>query len=243
MKEQLAFERCHSFVNLHLQPRSGQVAYEPEPPCRAVTISRQAGCGAAAVAQKLADYLQPLTPEDQSPWTVYDRNLVQRVLEEHHLAAPVGKFLSEKWRSEFSDTLDELFGLHPPSWILVRRIAETVLRLVRMGNVIVIGRGANVVTAEIKSVFHVRLVASLEARIKRIQETDKLSRKAALAFIEREDRGRGKYLKHYYNKDIDDPLLYHLVINTDLVPYDMAARMIGDAVIERMRVHRGGVAG
>jgi len=236
MNEQLAFERCHSFVNLHLQPRSGQIVREPEPPCRAVTISRQAGCGAAVVTQKLADYLQPLTPEDQSPWTVFDRNLVQRVLEEHHLASPVGKFMSEAWDSEFSDTLDELFGLHPPSLILIRQIADTVLRLVKMGNVIIIGRGANVVTAEVKSVFHVRLVASLETRVKRIQETNKLSRKDALTFVEREDRGRGKYLKHFYKKDIDDPLLYHLFINTDLIPYDMAARMIGDAVIERMRV-------
>ena len=29
-----------------------------------------------------------------------------------------------------------------------------------------------------------------------------------------------------HNKDVDDPLLYHLVINTDLVPFDEAARMI-----------------
>jgi hypothetical protein len=28
-------------------------------------------------------------------------------------------------------------------------------------------------------------------------------------------------------------LLYHLVINTDLVPYEEAARIIADAVVER----------
>jgi hypothetical protein len=30
--------------------------------------------------------------------------------------------------------------------------------------------------------------------------------------------------------DINDPLLYHLVINTGLVGYDAAAKLIGDAV-------------
>jgi len=35
-----------------------------------------------------------------------------------------------------------------------------------------------------------------------------------LEFIQREDRGRKRYLRKHYQKDIDDPLPYHLVINT-----------------------------
>jgi cytidylate kinase len=49
----------------------------------------------------------------------------------------------------------------------------------------------------------------------------------------REDRGRKRYLKRYFDTDLDDPMLYHLVINTDLVPYEEAARIIADAVLER----------
>ena len=41
-------------------------------------------------------------------------------------------------------------------------------------------------------------------------------------------------MARYFNREIDDPLLYHLVINTDLVPYEIAARMIGDAVLNTM---------
>ena len=58
-----------------------------------------------------------------------------------------------------------------------------------------------------------------------------VSRKAALEFIRREDNGRRRYLKKYFNKDLDDPLLYHLVINTDIVPYATAAHMIRDALL------------
>ena len=58
-------------------------------------------------------------------------------------------------------------------------------------------------------------------------------RKAALELIRREDRGRKRYLRKYFRKDIDDPLLYHLVINTDFVSYQEAARLIGDAVVKR----------
>jgi hypothetical protein len=40
-------------------------------------------------------------------------------------------------------------------------------------------------------------------------------------------------VKKYFFKDVDDPLLYHLAINTDLVPEWEAALMIGEAVVRQ----------
>jgi len=66
-----------------------------------------------------------------------------------------------------------------------------------------------------------------------MQEMHRLSKEAALKLIRREDRGRQRYLKKHFKADIDDPLLYHLTINTDLVPCEKAARIIVDAMLER----------
>jgi cytidylate kinase len=233
MNAGIGVERCLTFINSQLRNGGTKGRLNGNGHIKAVTISRQAGCGAAAVAETLAAYLQVRAPADEAHWTVFDKNLVERVLEEHHLPQRLAKFMPESWSSEIADTLDELFGLHPRSWILVRQTAETILRLVKLGNVIVIGRAANVITAKLDSVFHVRLVASLESRIKHIQEVDHLTRKAALEFIERADRGRKRYLRKHYDKDINDPLLYHLVINTDLIDYDAAAELIGTLVTEK----------
>ena len=38
----------------------------------------------------------------------------------------------------------------------------------------------------------------------------------AVLLERRLDQGRKAYLKRYYGKDVDDPLLYHLTLNTDL---------------------------
>ena len=226
-------ERCRTFIDTQLQP-AGSV---PRPAVdgghwRAVTISRQTGSGAHIVAEKLADCLQIRTPKDERPWTVFDRNLVEKVLEDHHLPQRLARFMPEDKVSEMTDTLDELFGLHPSSWTLVRQIADTVLRLVDLGNVILIGRGATVITSKLDHVFHVRLVGSLEKRVAHIQELQHLSKEAALELTRREDQGRQRYLKKHFNADIDNPLLYHLVINTDLVPYERAARIIADAMFK-----------
>ena len=228
---QPSFERCQTFINCQLQP--GSRHYTPtlsERRWRAVTISRQTGSGAHEVAEELAKYLQSRTPNEQPAWTVFDRNLVEKVLEEHHLPERMARFLAEDRISEMEDTMDELFGLRPASWAFVRKTAETILHLVELGKVIIIGRGAGIITRNLDYVFHVRLVGSLEKRLEHVQEFYKLGPKAALEFIEKEDRGRKRYLKKYLDRDIDDPLLYHTVINTDLVPYSKAARMIGDAV-------------
>jgi cytidylate kinase len=233
MSAGIGLERCLSFINMQLSNGKPLNFEQDDGQIRAVTISRQAGCGAAAVANRLAEYLQARTPADEPRWTVFDKNLVEKVLDEHNLPQRLAKFMPESCSSEIEDTIDELFGLHPPSWILVRQTAETILRLAKLGNVIIIGRGANIITSKLDSVFHVRLVASLESRIRHIQENDDLQRKAALEFIHHEDKGRQRYLKKHYHKDINDPLLYHLILNTDLIGYDQAAQLIGEVVRDK----------
>jgi Cytidylate kinase-like family len=233
MNTRYGLERCRTFINAQLQTagKAGAAA-KAGVPRRAVTISRQTGSGAHIVAEKLAVRLQAVSPKDACPWTVFDRNLVEKVLEDHNLPQRLAQFMPEDRVSEIADTMDELFGLHPPSWTLVRQTADTILRLAELGSVILIGRGANIITSKLDYVFHVRLVGSLERRVKHIQEVGHLSKEAALKLIRREDRGRDRYLKKYFNKDPKDPLLYHLIVNTDLVPHEEAALIIANAALE-----------
>ena len=233
MKIQPDLEQCLTFINCQLQPAGKALVSGDGADRRAVTISRQTGSGGHAVAERLAEYLQAATPKASCPWTVFDRNIVEKVLEDHNLPKRMAQFMPEDRISEIADTMDELFGLHPPSWTLVRQTADTILHLAELGNVILIGRGAGVITSKLDYVFHVRLVGSLERRVEHVQEISRLSRKEAVALIQQEDRGRRRYLKKYFDKDIDDPLLYHAIINTDLVSYEHAARMIGNAMLSR----------
>ena len=189
-----------------------------------VTISRQAGTGGHFIAEKLAEHLQAFSPKEAASWIIFDRNLVERVLEDHHLPARLARFMPEDRISQMEDTLDELFGLHPASWKLVEKIGETVLRLAEMGNVILIGRAANIVTSKLDYAFHVRLVGVLEDRINFIQADRKFDRKAAEQMIHHDDEGRRRYLKKYFHKDVDDSSLYHLVINAPALGHAVATQ-------------------
>ncbi|HWX19340.1 MAG TPA: cytidylate kinase-like family protein [Candidatus Binatia bacterium] len=232
MNTQIGLEKCLPFISSELQPGGTPPVFAREVPSRlAVTVSRQTGSGAHTVGEKLAEYLQAHAPKDAPPWQLFDRDLAEKVLEDHNLPRRLAQFMPEDRVSEMADALDELLGAHPPSWRLVQQTAETILQLAERGNVILIGRGANIVTSKLEHVFHVRLIGSLERRVERIQQLRGVGRKAALAFIRKEDRGRRRYLKKYFGQDLDDPRLYHLVINTDLVTFEKAARMIAEAAL------------
>jgi len=225
-------DHCLSFIHCQLRPGDAAAhSSHTSNPWRAVTISRQTGSGGHAVGEALAGCLQAVGKDGSTPWTMFDRNLVEKVLEDHHLPARLARFMPEDRVSEIDDVLEDICGVHPPSATLVDKTAETILRLAKLGNVILIGRGANIVTAKMNDVFHVRLVGSVENRVEYLQKIRRVGRKAALEFIRLEDRGRRRYLKKYFRKDIDDPLLYHLVINTDLIGHNMAARMIAATML------------
>ena len=239
MKMGIGLDHCLSFINSQLKPADQSVQFaENGARGRAVTISRQAGCGALAVAEKLAKLLQTHSPKGAPPWTVFDRNLMEKVLEDHHLPARLAKFLPEDRASQLQDIMDDLFGWRPTSGTVVQHASETILHLAEMGHVILIGRGGNVITSKLPDVFHVRLVAPLEKRIEHAHEFYDMSKKAARDFILREDAGRRRYLSKYFNARIDDPLLYHLIINTGLVSFDGAAKMIAEAMANRSSAPR-----
>ena len=227
----VGLDQCFAFIRG--QAAAGEKAGEgmEQRGARAVTISRQAGCGAVVVAEKLAQYLQKFSPKTSVPWTVFDRNLVDKVLEEHDLPVYLSKFLPEDRVSELEDFLNELLGTRPPQWKVVRHTAETVLKLAELGRVILIGRGSYIITSQLPRVLHVRLVAPLEKRIEHAHEAYDMTKTAARKFCLSEDRARARYVKKYFNADIADPTLYHLTVNTGMVSYDEAAKLIGETAL------------
>ena len=236
MNMTIGLEKCTPFITSEIQsnpPGLRDVAgVRP-----VVTISRQSGCGAHTIGEKLAVYLEKHAPEPSHPWKIFDQNLVRNVLAEHKLPRRLARFMSEDRASDFSDMIDEMLGTHPPFDLLVRHTKETISGLAQRGNVILIGWGANLITRGLPQALHVRLVASLERRIEHVRLVRDVPQKVARALVHGEDRGRNRYLKKYFGAELEDPLLYHLVLNTDLISYESAARMIGDAVLKTHAGH------
>lgn len=199
-----------------------------------VTISRQAGAGGITIGKKLVTYLNGHDKDAFCPWTLFDQNLIEKVLEEYRLPKEWVSLVPEDKISDTHDMIEEMFNLHPSRWTLVHKTSETILHLAQLGYAIVVGRGANVITRRfLKTGLHVRLVGSLEKRIHHIEEYYKYNHAQAVEFVEKEDLGRKRYLRQNFDKEIDNPLIYDLVINTDSLPYGEVAETIGGELLRR----------
>jgi len=104
MTPPIGLENCLSFINCQLQPpKTSALGHHGGVERRAITISRLTGSGGHSVAEKLQELLQARTPNDERPWTVFDRNLVEKVLEDHKLPKHLARFMKE-------DRIPEVFG-------------------------------------------------------------------------------------------------------------------------------------
>jgi cytidylate kinase len=206
-----------------------------------ITISREVGAGGRTIAELLG---QRLTAAEEtpaaSPWAVFDANLAKQVLEDHKLPPNLEQFMAEDARLPVEAIVEEVLGLHPSAWTLVQHTTQTILRLAGLGRTILVGRGASIITARLPNVLHVRLVAPLATRIRHSAEYYHLSEAEAAKFVREQDQARRRYVRRYFNAEIDDPTLYDVTLNTGRLGFARAVETIAqlawqhrDALAER----------
>jgi cytidylate kinase len=210
-----------------------------------VTISRQSGTGSREIATEVAKLLG---------YRHFDKWSIVKVTAEMGLSEnEVVDFSEEDY--QVSGFLDHLLGRHPQvglkipirtrdgagaESLTVEQLDEAVcLDLIqaaiqaayRQGNVVILGRGSQAILQGKPHSFHVRIVAPLEDRVRRIMgQHEELTRTEAQNWAIRQDRKTAEYLKHFFGIYWEDPTLYHLVINVGKLEPWQAAKIIADTV-------------
>lgn len=216
----------HSLENERLQKRK----LNPGP---IITISRETGIGASAICERLTEYFNKRAVADYNDWTYFDRGLMEKVIEDHHLPAHFRSHIDEDHLDKIDSWFSEMMGFVPSKLSVVKKTTQTILKLAEFGNVILVGRGSTIITSGFSNAFHVRLVAPLSHRIETAMKLYNYDRKTTSEFIKQEDEARKNYIAKYFHKNIEDPLLYHAVVNTYKLTFDEIAEMLGQCVIKR----------
>lgn len=234
MKVLSPLEKARIYVEKHTEPTEGaKLKIRKLNPGPTITISRETGIGAEIICEKLVKHFHEYSKEKKSKWAYFDKNLISKVLEDHKLPDRLDKFMSEEKTSIMNSMLNELLGIHPSRLKLYHKLSKTIYQLAELGNVIIVGRGGNIITTKLPNAYHVRLVAPLKLRVENAQKLYGFDNKETYNFIKREDNSRKELIKKYYHKNIDDPLLYHLTINTNLLSFDDVAEIIAKLVIKK----------
>lgn len=192
-----------------------------------VTISREAGAGGHLLAHVLAtDFLRENGALFEG-WHVFDREICEIIAQDSGIQASLNALLTEHYGSELRDFFEGIFSGQSRQYTLQKKIFKVVRMLALLGKVIIVGRSAAFVTADLTTGVHVRLVAAQTIRIKWMMSKLKISKEEATDLVRNQDKARQKLTTTYFDKDISDPVNYHVVWNSGkLDPHEMSHSVI-----------------
>ena len=108
---------------------------------------------------------------------------------------------------------------------ITRAIVE---ELAAEGRCVMVGRACAAVLARSADTLHVRLVAPFETRVRTATQRFGLDPAEAPRIVAERDANRARYHREYYDRDCNDPIHYHMVLNTARLGFDGAAQVVID---------------
>ena len=189
-----------------------------------ITISRQSGAGGYAVARALLKQTQVTRPHTLfNGWSLFDERLAELVADHPSLKVSLRGLAEEEFASGLQDMVSTwIAGLSPQSAV-VGHLFKVIRSLAAGGKVIIVGRAGACLTRHLPGGLHLRLVSSLPTRVRRMMAIKGLSEKDARRAVMERDRARASLVKNYFHRDIEDPLLYDVVWNTETLTPDVIA--------------------
>ena len=114
---------------------------------------------------------------------------------------------------------------------------DALLSQASTGEGVILGRGAVPALRRDPRALRVRITGPEDRRLEQAMRLGQLDRDAAARALRNMDRTHAEYVRQFYEVDIDDPSLYHLIIDATTMPpptcvamIEMAARSIAGAV-------------
>jgi cytidylate kinase len=198
-----------------------------------ITLSREYGAGASMLAAELGARLG---------WRVLDQEIALGVA--RRLGLPESAI--EEWDEHVPGLLESVSNalvLGNPYILVDAEVAgrpdhtdvadatrQLLLEEAAHPPLIIVGHGGQSLFHGRPGAVHIRLVAPVEARVQRICARRGCNARDAMTLARRMDDDRAHYVREFYGRDVRDPLLYHLQINTGVIDMEEAVRLVLDLV-------------
>jgi cytidylate kinase len=204
----------------------------PGPAVRLITVSAAYGAGGSVVAPALADrlglpFLQRVTTSEGD--LAEPGPCDERLSAEEVKITPVHRLLAHLTQAMPTGPTQSPPSTHHQDEQLRWHGEAGINRLLAGGGGVILGRGAAVVLGKDRG-FHVRLDGPAERRVVQGAAVEGISEEQARDRLRAADKVRTAYVRRLYRCDPADASLYHLVIDSTVLPLDMVTELIVTAV-------------
>jgi cytidylate kinase len=182
-----------------------------------ITISREYGAGASELATLLGAALG---------WRVLNADIPLAVASRLGLS-PTAPSLWDEHAPGFFESIGGALMIgtpelpvtapvagRPPARDVAAATREVLMEAVASPPLIIVGHGAQAVFADRPGTLRIRLVAPMADRCRRVRQRKECTEKEAVAMAHHFDRDRAHFVKEFFGRDVTDPLLYTLQVNT-----------------------------
>lgn len=178
-----------------------------------ITISELLGTNGEQIVKQVAKLLH---------YTYYGEEELLKAAGEMGFLPDVQK-LDEK-----SPALLERFFSEKPK-VYLDRLQSVIFEVAKKGNAVFFGKGSQLLLNSFGCALHVLVTGSTEKRIERVMQGKGVGREIAEKMIERSDHDKKGFFRFAFNEDWLSPHLYDLILNTDKLSIESAAKMVVDA--------------
>lgn len=182
-----------------------------------ITISREFGCHANALANELSKLLS----KNGTEWKVVNKEILHEAAQELNISPNLIDSISGSQKKGFF--VDIMNGFTEKFYTNDKNVRNTISRIIQSfakeGHVIIVGRGAVAATQNVKKALHLRLVAPLDYRAKTVHKRNKESLAESKAYTISMDKKR-HILLQYFSTNISSDQLFDLTFNTKTISAD-----------------------
>jgi cytidylate kinase len=199
----------------------------------AVTISASYGAGGSVIAPKVAERLGvPLL----------DRAISSQIAERLHVSVQeaegglIKRSLAERFFGVLAPMAGGVIGIDTEGVAdaplpmndakQFREDAEAIMREALPSGVVILGRAGAAALCDEPDVLRVRLFGAPDARIAQAARVEGVDAETAKARLPEVDAARAQYVRRLYGRDIDDPALFDLQLDSTVLPLDACVEVI-----------------
>ena len=229
-------ENIERYLRAHLAVELAGDTRELRPASRSfVTVSRQSGTGAHALADSIVSTFA--NQEDSGifgGWRVYDKTICDLDVRDSKFSRSLDALLEEEYRSKPTHMFHQLVTASADQGAVMDRTFLVVRAIAGMGKAIIIGRGGSQVTRDMPQGVSMRLVSSQTERVSAAMRRYGLGERDAKADIRRRDASRQRMIKDRFGVDIADPGEYNVTWNVETTSHAEIAQAIIELVRSRV---------
>lgn len=117
--------------------------------------------------------------------------------------------------------------------LYMKTMTAIIRDLGERGDIVVLGRGSQMILRDLPGALHVLTLAPAELRIERLANREGISQEEAERRLKDSDRGRVAFYRKFWKVDVNDSTLYDITFETSRLTYEAGAELVAAAARAR----------